>query len=230
MSDPSGNSAGNLLSNVSPPSALPANLILAPAAPPLSQTGNPASESVSVASEGAAAEPHIPTKFSPAIPPSKDTSAEQTPAAEDPSANLGHLNLNPEPVSAALGPLTQSGSSLFGWVKDAASSGGGILSKVAEKAKNSVPLVEPTTPTVMINENGMVVEQTPEGEWTYDPNEPRYCICNQVSYGDMVACDNEDCPFEWFHYPCVGITQSPKGKWYCPQCTSSMRRRGSRKT
>ena len=29
-------------------------------------------------------------------------------------------------------------------------------------------------------------------EWTYDPNEPRYCICNQVSYGDMVACDNED--------------------------------------
>ena len=29
-------------------------------------------------------------------------------------------------------------------------------------------------------------------DWTYDPNEPRYCICNQVSYGDMVACDNED--------------------------------------
>lgn len=29
-------------------------------------------------------------------------------------------------------------------------------------------------------------------EWNYDPNEPRYCICNQISYGDMVACDNED--------------------------------------
>lgn len=40
-------------------------------------------------------------------------------------------------------------------------------------------------------ENGLVVEQTPEGEWSYDPNEPRYCICNQVSYGDMVACDND---------------------------------------
>ena len=25
-----------------------------------------------------------------------------------------------------------------------------------------------------------------------DPNEPRYCICNEVSYGDMVGCDNED--------------------------------------
>lgn len=28
--------------------------------------------------------------------------------------------------------------------------------------------------------------------WNYDPNEPRYCVCNQVSYGDMVACDNVD--------------------------------------
>ncbi|XP_049530027.1 bromodomain-containing protein DDB_G0280777-like isoform X2 [Anopheles darlingi] len=69
----------------------------------------------------------------------------------------------------------------------------------------------------------------PESEWSYDPNEPRYCICNQVSYGDMVACDNEGCPFEWFHYPCVNITSSPKGKWYCPQCSTSMKRRGSRK-
>ncbi|KAF4517739.1 hypothetical protein B566_EDAN002944 [Ephemera danica] len=66
-------------------------------------------------------------------------------------------------------------------------------------------------------------------DWTYDPNEPRYCICNQVSYGDMVACDNEDCPFEWFHYPCVNITAPPKGKWYCPQCTTNMKRRGARK-
>lgn len=34
--------------------------------------------------------------------------------------------------------------------------------------------------------------ESADAEWTYDPNEPRYCICNQVSYGDMVACDNED--------------------------------------
>lgn len=42
-----------------------------------------------------------------------------------------------------------------------------------------------------MDDNGMITESTPDGEWTYDPNEPRYCICNQVSYGDMVACDNE---------------------------------------
>lgn len=77
-----------------------------------------------------------------------------------------------------------------------------------------------------------VVETTTvEGEnsnstWAYDPNEPRYCFCNDVSYGEMVGCDNNDCPSEWFHYPCVGLTQAPKGKWFCPQCTTTMKRRG----
>lgn len=26
-----------------------------------------------------------------------------------------------------------------------------------------------------------------------DPNEPVYCICMQVSYGEMVGCDNPSC-------------------------------------
>uniref|UniRef100_A0A1B6D9N5 Inhibitor of growth protein n=1 Tax=Clastoptera arizonana TaxID=38151 RepID=A0A1B6D9N5_9HEMI len=65
---------------------------------------------------------------------------------------------------------------------------------------------------------------------SYDPNEPRYCICNEVAFGDMVACDNKTCPYEWFHYQCVGITDPPKGKWYCPQCMSAMKRRGPRKS
>lgn len=47
-------------------------------------------------------------------------------------------------------------------------------------------------PSSYMNKDGMVVEQTADGEWTYDPNEPRYCICNQVSYGEMVACDNSE--------------------------------------
>ena len=39
-------------------------------------------------------------------------------------------------------------------------------------------------------------EEWIEGDWAPDPDEPRYCLCNQVSYGDMVACDNPDvsCP------------------------------------
>lgn len=52
--------------------------------------------------------------------------------------------------------------------------------------------------TSYVSKDGMVVEQTPEGEWTYDPNEPRYCICNQVSYGEMVACDNAEVIYNVF--------------------------------
>jgi len=45
-----------------------------------------------------------------------------------------------------------------------------------------------------------------------------YCMCQQVSYGSMVGCDDKDCPFEWFHWGCVGLTEEPSGKWYCPTC------------
>ena len=51
-----------------------------------------------------------------------------------------------------------------------------------------------------------------------DPNEPTYCTCHQVSFGEMIGCDNADCPIEWFHFQCVGLSSKPKGKWYCPRC------------
>ncbi|KAL5474455.1 hypothetical protein EMCRGX_G026403 [Ephydatia muelleri] len=52
-----------------------------------------------------------------------------------------------------------------------------------------------------------------------DPNEPTYCLCHQVSFGEMIGCDNPDCPIEWFHFQCVGLTSKPKGKWYCSRCS-----------
>lgn len=48
--------------------------------------------------------------------------------------------------------------------------------------------------------------------------EPTYCVCHQVSYGDMICCDNDACDIEWFHFQCVSLTSKPKGKWYCPNC------------
>jgi hypothetical protein len=51
----------------------------------------------------------------------------------------------------------------------------------------------------------------------------RYCYCNQVSFGEMVGCDNDNCESgEWFHYPCVGLTEEPAGKWYCFECRINM--------
>ncbi|CAG9829814.1 unnamed protein product [Diabrotica balteata] len=35
----------------------------------------------------------------------------------------------------------------------------------------------PESPTVDTNSQNAEVA---DGEWTYDPNEPRYCLCNQV--------------------------------------------------
>ncbi|MCL7030403.1 hypothetical protein MKW94_015264 [Papaver nudicaule] len=58
-----------------------------------------------------------------------------------------------------------------------------------------------------------------------DPNEPTYCFCNQVSFGEMVACDNPDCKIEWFHYGCVGLREQPRGKWYCSDCAGLQKRR-----
>ncbi|CAH8475003.1 unnamed protein product [Heterobilharzia americana] len=55
-----------------------------------------------------------------------------------------------------------------------------------------------------------------------DEDYKRYCICRDVSYGDMIACDAPDCPFEWFHYACVNLTVAPKGRWFCPTCSKSL--------
>ncbi|XP_062896269.1 inhibitor of growth protein 4 isoform X1 [Mobula hypostoma] len=58
-----------------------------------------------------------------------------------------------------------------------------------------------------------------------DPNEPTYCLCHQVSYGEMIGCDNPDCSIEWFHFACVGLTTKPRGKWYCPRCLQDRKRK-----
>jgi hypothetical protein len=65
-----------------------------------------------------------------------------------------------------------------------------------------------------------------------------HCMWHLVA-GEMIACDNPDCPVEWFHLGCVGLTSQnrPRGKWFCPECRAvsgseedgDYRRMGSRK-
>lgn len=40
----------------------------------------------------------------------------------------------------------------------------------------------------------------------------------QISYGEMILCENDLCPIEWFHFSCVSLQSKPKGRWYCPNC------------
>lgn len=70
------------------------------------------------------------------------------------------------------------------------------------------------------SENGdMHIDEEEEDEGNEDTKV--YCTCRTVSHGDMVACDNDDCKFEWFHWKCVGLTREPVGKWYCPDCLAA---------
>jgi len=90
-----------------------------------------------------------------------------------------------------------------------------------QRQAQSTPVVTPAP---------VVEEQTlgPAVDWVPEPNEPRYCLCNQVSFGEMVGCDNPECQIEWFHYGCVGLTEAPAGKWFCPPCTARMKKRRAR--
>lgn len=51
-----------------------------------------------------------------------------------------------------------------------------------------------------------------------EPDDTRYCFCENVSYGDMIGCDNDNCEREWFHLECIGLTRPPSGTWYCDPC------------
>lgn len=50
-------------------------------------------------------------------------------------------------------------------------------------------------------------------------DDTRYCICNDVAYGKMIACDDKNCPIEWYHLSCSGLSRPPKGQWFCKSCT-----------
>ena len=43
-----------------------------------------------------------------------------------------------------------------------------------------------------------------------------------VESGKMIAYDNENCEFTWFHISCLRISKIPKRKWFCPECTPKL--------
>lgn len=55
------------------------------------------------------------------------------------------------------------------------------------------------------------------------PEEERFCLCNSISYGQMIECDDTECRLKWFHIDCVGLTMNvlpPEDSvWFCPECS-----------
>ncbi|KAF1930136.1 PHD finger domain-containing protein [Didymella exigua CBS 183.55] len=95
-------------------------------------------------------------------------------------------------------------------------SGPSITSAVDSPAPKPTPAAQSNPPSSATSSVAPEQEyqdaETDEGD-----DEPRYCYCNEVSYGQMVACDNDACPREWFHLPCVQLEKAPVGrtKWFC---------------
>ncbi|KAG2156386.1 hypothetical protein DEU56DRAFT_906541 [Suillus clintonianus] len=62
-----------------------------------------------------------------------------------------------------------------------------------------------------------------EGEEGEDGEDKElYCFCQKLSYGEMIACDNPDCPYQWFHLPCVNLKQPLPESWFCDECIRKM--------
>lgn len=81
----------------------------------------------------------------------------------------------------------------------------------------------PVTEQSLVNDELYTGEEQAAG----DEDTQKYCFCKQGSFGNMIACDNEEsCPNgEWFHYKCVGLQNVVealkftvgKEKWFCSE-------------
>jgi|TARA_R110002003_G_scaffold70_28_gene6573 hypothetical protein len=126
------------------------------------------------------------------------------------NANNSNSNASSENNSTTTGSVSKRGHK-----KNAQSTSNVALASPAIKSAPNVKSNPPSSAASSIapdQEN-----EYPEAESDEDGDEPRYCYCNEVSYGNMVACDNDDCPREWFHLACVNLDKAPIGrtKWFC---------------
>ena len=142
------------------------------------------------------------------------------------------------PVPEAKPPVRRTKRPAPGIVSTTSSGGNSAVGKRKAAPKKKARKIKiGTTETDMEYE----MEEVDDEGKPIDPSEPRYCICNGVSFGTMIQCDNsevcatkrqycsfahltndrvQNCKYEWFHLECVDLTDIPARttKWYCPDC------------
>jgi len=79
-----------------------------------------------------------------------------------------------------LGTKLTGAKPLVSAVSDLTSPVYGVANVAVETSSLSGPLV-----------NAGVVHSA-DVDMPIDPNEPTFCLCNQVSFGEMIGCDNPD--------------------------------------
>ncbi|PGH12438.1 hypothetical protein AJ79_04274 [Helicocarpus griseus UAMH5409] len=129
------------------------------------------------------------------------------------SSGNGRLKPLPGNVAAAAASRKKSPSSATGLAEEEEDESVLSSAEVSE-AENNLPSGRRGAES---EEEGDEEEEDEGGE-----DMKTYCTCRSVSHGDMVACDNDDCPYEWFHWKCVGLTREPPGTWYCDECRKNL--------
>jgi len=140
---------------------------------------------------------------------------QKTPAAEI----QGLQGPSPKSASSAI-PTAASRRSKRdapGMVMQSSQDGGAAVSVSRRKSKPAKKAATNTSPQQVMPQ--IRVDVDGREEWV-DPDEERYCVCGDVSWGEMICCElDEKCDFgQWFHMECVSLPELPPRtvKWYCP--------------
>ncbi|KAI0841471.1 hypothetical protein F5Y06DRAFT_307528 [Hypoxylon sp. FL0890] len=71
--------------------------------------------------------------------------------------------------------------------------------------------------TFMTAMDDMEKNDVEENEDKGGDGDKKHCLCAGKASGNRITCDNDACPYEWFHWKCVGLKSKPQGKWLCPE-------------
>ena len=55
------------------------------------------------------------------------------------------------------------------------------------------------------------------------------CTCGENKEGVKIECSDSTCVVKSYHLTCLGLTNKPKGKWFCPYCSRKKSRGKKRK-
>lgn len=126
--------------------------------------------------------------------------------------NVNNGNGNSQASSENNSTTTGTVSKRGGQKKNGQPTNAALPSPALKASKDTVKSGPPSSSASSVGPEPELSEGNEE-----DDNEPRFCFCDGVSYGNMVACDNEECPREWFHLACVNLEKAPNArtKWFC---------------
>jgi hypothetical protein len=150
-----------------------------------------------------------------AVVEKKETKAEET---DRKSESVPPLGLTITPVTTKSGRASKPSTPALATFQEAArsrpsrTSDSGSSSNPKKHQKRASTASQALAAPIVEEERVSSGQGEDDDDVDIDANEPRYCYCNGVSYGEMVACDSDDCEREWFHLACVGLKVAPGSK------------------